>query len=218
MHEASTLETGTSPRGTESREQIFACALRLFARQGYDRTGMRELAREAGVNLAMVNYFFGSKQNLLREILDTFFSAYIAIARRELHSATTPQLRLRRFIRAAIAHFAEHQEHLIIAITDLHHDDEELSSYKARWAEQMLHLLEQQVCAPLRQHGKADISAKTLSPLLTSMMASRFLFAPVIQRADNASIVPDIDAYSDMIATVAVYGINAFTASTQEPL
>jgi len=48
---------------------------------------MRQLASEANVNLAMINYCFGSKKQLLREILDLFFSRYLAIATTELHSS-----------------------------------------------------------------------------------------------------------------------------------
>lgn len=44
-------------------------AERLFARNGYDRAGMREIAREAGATLSAVHYHFGSKEALLCELL-----------------------------------------------------------------------------------------------------------------------------------------------------
>jgi len=42
---------------------------RLFARHGYDGVTLRTVAREAGVDLALINYYFGPKQQLF----DTVF-------------------------------------------------------------------------------------------------------------------------------------------------
>jgi len=54
----------------ETRERIVRAAEVLFAREGYAATSLRHITSEAGVNLAAVNYHFGSKENLLGEILD----------------------------------------------------------------------------------------------------------------------------------------------------
>ena len=51
-----------------TREAIAAAAGRLFAAQGFDRTSMRAIAREAGVDPALVTHYFGSKQRLFVEI------------------------------------------------------------------------------------------------------------------------------------------------------
>lgn len=55
------------PRDT--RERILACAERLFAESGFDVTSLRTITAEAGVNLAAVNYHFGTKDELVREVL-----------------------------------------------------------------------------------------------------------------------------------------------------
>lgn len=54
----------------ETRQQIIEAAELLFARNGYSATSLREITETAGVNIAAVNYHFGSKENLLVEILD----------------------------------------------------------------------------------------------------------------------------------------------------
>lgn len=48
---------------------ILLAAERLFATKGFDGTSVRDIAQEANVNVAMINYYFGSKDKLL----DTFF-------------------------------------------------------------------------------------------------------------------------------------------------
>jgi AcrR family transcriptional regulator len=54
----------------ETRERILRTAEVLFARDGYAATSLRQITEIAGVNIAAVNYHFGSKENLLTEILD----------------------------------------------------------------------------------------------------------------------------------------------------
>ena len=48
---------------------ILEAAKRLFAEGGFRGTSMRLITQDAGVNLAAVNYHFGSKEGLLREVL-----------------------------------------------------------------------------------------------------------------------------------------------------
>ena len=55
-------------RNIDTRERILDAAERLFMAHGYDGTSMRQITGEAGVNLAAVNYHFGSKENLVNEV------------------------------------------------------------------------------------------------------------------------------------------------------
>ncbi len=49
--------------------RLLQAARRMFAERGIAGTSIRELAQEAGVNIAAVNYHFGSKENLYLETL-----------------------------------------------------------------------------------------------------------------------------------------------------
>ena len=54
---------------SQTRERILDAAERLFMENGYDGTSTRMVTSEAGVNLAAVNYHFGSKEALMQEVL-----------------------------------------------------------------------------------------------------------------------------------------------------
>ena len=54
----------------EARAKIAAAAEQLFAARGYDGTVVRDIARAAGVNAAMIHYYFKSKEGLYRAILE----------------------------------------------------------------------------------------------------------------------------------------------------
>ena len=49
----------------ERRRQIADALLRTAARRGLHATGMREVAAEAGVSLRLVQYYFGTKEELM---------------------------------------------------------------------------------------------------------------------------------------------------------
>lgn len=53
-----------------TKEKILAAGEVLFAANGYDGTSMRDITEQARVNVAAVNYHFGSKENLLTALLD----------------------------------------------------------------------------------------------------------------------------------------------------
>ena len=58
---------------TETKERILDVAERLFADRGFPATSLRDITAEAGVNLASVNYHFGSKEALLASVLERRF-------------------------------------------------------------------------------------------------------------------------------------------------
>ncbi|MDI3383618.1 TetR family transcriptional regulator [Xenophilus aerolatus] len=66
------MKTRTTTRAAqgsgEARERILVAAELLFARQGVDKTSTREITNDAGVNVALVNYYFRSKEALAEEI------------------------------------------------------------------------------------------------------------------------------------------------------
>lgn len=51
-----------------TKERILTAAEALFAQRGFEGASLRQLTAAAGVNLAAVNYHFGSKDNLVEEV------------------------------------------------------------------------------------------------------------------------------------------------------
>ena len=53
-----------------TKSKILAAAFQRLAREGYAALSVREIARDAGVNHALINYHFRSKDQLVVEVLD----------------------------------------------------------------------------------------------------------------------------------------------------
>lgn len=51
-----------------TKDRILGAAEELFAQQGFAGTSLREVTSRADVNIAAVNYHFGSKENLVNEV------------------------------------------------------------------------------------------------------------------------------------------------------
>src|SRR3569832_529475 len=70
-----------------TKAAVFAAAERLFALNGFQNVSVRDITAEAGVNLASVNYHFGSKDALLFEIFRRRTSELTRARARRLHEA-----------------------------------------------------------------------------------------------------------------------------------
>jgi TetR/AcrR family transcriptional regulator len=73
----------TKPK-EETRDRLIAAATSLFAQRGFDGTSVKELADAAGVNVSLVSYHFGGKENLYRACLEQFGIERLAVAQRVL--------------------------------------------------------------------------------------------------------------------------------------
>lgn len=60
---------GRRPGTTETRDAILAAARTRFAAQGLDRTTIRAVAADAGVDAALVTHYFGNKMGLFTEAM-----------------------------------------------------------------------------------------------------------------------------------------------------
>jgi AcrR family transcriptional regulator len=55
---------------SDKKSHIINIAIELFSKNGFEGTSMRDLASAAGVNIAMINYYFGSKEKLFEAIVE----------------------------------------------------------------------------------------------------------------------------------------------------
>ena len=60
-----------------TRKRLLDAGVTVFAKKGYRDATVREICKEAGAaNINSINYYFGSKEMLYREILEIIFSEY----------------------------------------------------------------------------------------------------------------------------------------------
>ena len=65
---AKVIPLGDSRSPAATKERILDAAETLFAQHGFGGTSLRQVTSRADVNIAAVNYHFGSKENLVNEV------------------------------------------------------------------------------------------------------------------------------------------------------
>jgi TetR/AcrR family transcriptional regulator len=61
----------------KTQQKIFQAATSLFIEKGIDRTTVRDIAHKAGINIALLNYHYKSKENLFNAVLEHLIESYL---------------------------------------------------------------------------------------------------------------------------------------------
>jgi len=97
-----------------SRSEIISAALTLFARHGIERTSMKQIADRADVSVGKLYTYFRGKEEIVRELLRDSFKELERRGKDACSEADAPLEQLRSRLEAAIAHFRDHIDFLMI--------------------------------------------------------------------------------------------------------
>jgi TetR/AcrR family transcriptional regulator len=96
------------PDVTPTHDAILDAAERLFARQGFTATTIKQIAKDANVNSALLYYYYENKEMLYRAMLQRILGQLLATGTDAMERATTHADRVRAFVRAQVRVLAEH--------------------------------------------------------------------------------------------------------------
>jgi AcrR family transcriptional regulator len=71
--------SGRRPAGSGTREAILDAARAAFTQRGYDGASIRQIAREASVDPALVHHYFGTKQGVFTEAMHFPFDPSVLV-------------------------------------------------------------------------------------------------------------------------------------------
>ena len=138
---ASGTTAPAAPPGAEgalatTRDAILDAAERTFAARGFTGTTIKHLAAEAGVNTALLYYYFADKETLYREMLRRLVGRFAGQLSRQLESAGSPDEALRRFtaMQAEVITTVPHLPTLLVReMVDFHaeHAEEQIAHIAA---------------------------------------------------------------------------------------
>ena len=192
-------ETEHEPSG---RVRILDEAARLFLRHGYTATSLRDIASSSGMQAGSVYYHFGSKDEILEEILRRGIVAvddvFLSVAASHPAESTSVE-RLRRHVRAHLAALFEHGAYTAAHVTVFHSAPATVraasipvrDAYEQRW-QALLHEV-----AP---DSDADLTLVRLL-LLGAMSSALEWFTPTGART--------LDDVADTIVRQTVCGLGA---------
>lgn len=98
---------------TDKRTSILNAAEKLFASQGFEGTSTRQIATEAGANMSMINYYFGSKEGVFMEIMSNrikgFSLALTSIEAEDLNQLEKLMMVIDQYTRRILDNIAFHK-------------------------------------------------------------------------------------------------------------
>ncbi len=118
-----------APKEPESRydrrlAEILTHATEVFCKKGYEGASMRDLARESGMSLAGLYYYFESKERLLYLIQKHTFTTIVQRLKSRLEGVDDAEERIRIFVLNHLQYFLANQS----AMKVLSHEDEVLKN------------------------------------------------------------------------------------------
>jgi AcrR family transcriptional regulator len=108
--------TQTKVPDRETRERLLSVAARLFADRGFKKVTVREICRAGRANVAAVNYHFGDKLGLYREVLQSAIDVMRSTsdAARSAGEGLPPEEQLRRYIHVYLQRVLAHGGNTLI--------------------------------------------------------------------------------------------------------
>lgn len=92
---------------SESRQLILDAALRLFALKGYAATTVREIVDAVGITAPSLYYYFGNKEGLYMELMQTHCAQIDAALESHLHTSESAKTRLKDLVDKIFLHVIE---------------------------------------------------------------------------------------------------------------
>jgi AcrR family transcriptional regulator len=173
--------SGRRPGNSGTRDAILAAARRQFAAHGYDRTTMRAVAAEAGVDQALVAHFFGGKQGLFVEVIRLPFAPSELLPRLLEGDLAGLGERIARFI-AAILDDPEGRARVIGVVR--------AAASEPEIARMLREFLQGELWTPLAEALGAD-DAQLRVALAGSQIVGMVMVRHVIEAEPLASLPPD---------------------------
>lgn len=87
--------------------KIVEAATRVFVKKGFDGARMQEIADEAGINKALINYYFRTKQKLFESVFTSVFEDIASNVSRVLEASKNLEEMLENFVDVYFTHLSE---------------------------------------------------------------------------------------------------------------
>jgi AcrR family transcriptional regulator len=161
--------SGRRPGDSGTRGAILSAARRLFAERGFDRTSMRAIAFEAGVDPALVTHFHGSKQRLFAAVTDLPFDPGAVLPHLLEGDAAAVGERLARFI-VAVLETEEGRGRVIGMVRAAASEDEAARLVRERVTREILTPLAERLGA-----SNPDLRASLVSSQVVGLVMARYV-------------------------------------------
>jgi TetR/AcrR family transcriptional regulator len=193
------------------QEALLAAALQVMAEKGLPRVTVRDVAARAGVQPALVNYYFGGKQGLLSAAVAEVAGRLLETINAAAAVQGSAEVRFRALVRAVVGFFArEPYAPRLIMEQVLFGEEEAIDAFVEGYARRNLETLRALLESAAAAGEIREVDPLLMVPSLFGGCVFFFLSAPVILRLfDLDEISPELASrLADHTVEVLLHGIS----------
>ena len=202
---------GRRPEG-DARRALIEAAQAILAVKPAGKLTVREVASRAGCDVAMVNYYFGSKDGLLTAALDDALEEMNRVLSSVTQSDGTLAEKMANLVREPILAMGErrHLPRLIIGQVLLERG-KRADRYIASMGVSYLEAVEALVEEGIRSGSFRKVDARSLVYSFSAIPAFFFLMAPVLERVlgEEAVSRQAVETFAEAVADLVMFGLVA---------
>ncbi len=169
-----------------STEQcIKDAAQKIFLKKGFDGTTTRDIAEESGINRALVNYYFRSKENLFATIFAENAELYLAGNINILNKPIGIREKIIEIINLDFQRHIDHPDLTIFINNELHRNFKRLLAISPTRMQEFLMLFSSQVKEAIERKEIRSVDPNHLLAIISASIKFHFASKPILMHCYN---------------------------------
>ena len=167
-----------------TQEKIKEAARKVFTQKGYAATRTRDIAEEAGINLALLNYYFRSKEKLFQEVMQEKLMQLFSVIFPVVNDSTTSlEAKIETIVANYIEMLLKHPDLPLFVLNEMRHNPVQFASRI-----DLKKVIQQSVLVKQLKEKKPDINPLHFLQNTLGMTLFPFISSPVFI---NAGVVDE---------------------------
>lgn len=197
--------------------RILNAASHLFAKKGFAGVGVREIAKDAQVNISMISYYYKGKNGILMAIIEEYFLKLSKIYEEVQSKQLNPEQSMRLMITKLVKMFRENTEFCKVAITELPYDQPDVMDFKVELLKKNVQLMKEVM--PHRSFIKSKNQSSMIGPAFIMMLLSHFLLKDVVTTYNVVELNDEYyEEYINTMFTLFTKGVKGLREENEKQL
>jgi len=163
-----------------TEEKIKEAARKIFTKKGYAATRTRDIAEESGINLALLNYYFRSKEKLFELVMLENFGAFISNVKELVNNTETSlEQKIENIVEFYINQLLVNPDLPLFVMNEIRSNSKLLKTKINKDIFLKSHFI-QQLSAQLKKQGKGDVNPVHYLMNVLGMTIMPFIIGPLI--------------------------------------
>lgn len=185
-----------------AEQKIKQAALQVFVKKGFANCSSREIAKEAGMNVALVNYYFRSKSKLFTIIFDSVMAEFMQSMVQVFNGSLPIREKIRFLIEREYEFLTKNPEIPIFILNELSRNPEAIEGFKPVMEKVMESGVFEEV-AKLQKSGEMrQMDMLNVTLLIMSNCQYPFMAKPlmsVIHHVDEVAYYGQLEAHKNHV-------------------